>query len=125
MSQIKFTKEHEWVILEQNTAVVGITNHAQEQLGDVVFVELPQVGETIVKDKQMAVVESVKAASEVYAPLSGKIIEVNSALATSPELVNNSPEKDGWFIKITPENIQEFDTLMTKEEYDNFIKEIF
>ena len=125
MSQIKFTKEHEWVILEQNTAVIGITNHAQEQLGDVVFVELPQVGETIVKDKQMAVVESVKAASEVYAPLSGKIIEVNSALATSPELVNNSPEKDGWFIKITPENIQEFDTLMTKEEYDNFIKEIF
>lgn len=125
MSQIKFTKEHEWVILEQNTAVVGITNHAQEQLGDVVFVELPQVGETIVKDKQMAVVESVKAASEVYAPLSGKIIEVNSALATSPELVNNSPEKDGWFVKITPENIQEFDTLMTKEEYDNFIKEIF
>ncbi len=125
MSQIKFTKEHEWVILEQNTAVIGITNHAQEQLGDVVFVELPQVGETIVKDKQMAVVESVKAASEVYAPLSGKIIEVNSSLATSPELVNNSPEKDGWFIKITPENIQEFDTLMTKEEYDNFIKEIF
>ena len=125
MSQIKFTKEHEWVILEQNTAVVGITNHAQEQLGDVVFVELPQVGETIVKDKQMAVVESVKAASEVYAPLSGKIIEVNSALATSPELVNNSPEKDGWFVKINPENIQEFDTLMTKEEYDNFIKEIF
>ena len=125
MSQIKFTKEHEWVILEQNTAVVGITNHAQEQLGDVVFVELPQVGETIVKDKQMAVVESVKAASEVYAPLSGKIIEVNSSLATSPELVNNSPEKDGWFVKITPENIQEFDTLMTKEEYDNFIKEIF
>lgn len=125
MSQIKFTKEHEWVILEQNTAVIGITNHAQEQLGDVVFVELPQVGETIVKDKQMAVVESVKAASEVYAPLSGKIIEVNSALATSPELVNNSPEKDGWFVKINPENIQEFDTLMTKEEYDNFIKEIF
>ncbi|MBR7158954.1 MAG: glycine cleavage system protein GcvH [Alphaproteobacteria bacterium] len=123
MSEKRFTKEHEWVELDGNTAVIGITDHAQEQLGDVVFVELPALSAVVEKDKQMAVVESVKAASEVYAPLSGTVIELNAALSASPELVNSAPEGEGWFVKITPSNPDEFASLMTKEEYDTFVKE--
>ncbi len=123
MAEIRFTKEHEWVRLDGNTAVIGITDHAQEQLGDVVFVELPALSAVVEKDKQMAVVESVKAASEVYAPVSGTVTEINPELSAKPELVNTAPEAEGWFVKVNPSNPDEFASLMTKEEYDNFVKE--
>lgn len=123
MAEMRFTKEHEWALVEGDIATVGITNHAQEQLGDVVFVELPEVGKVLKKDEQFAVVESVKAASEVYAPLSGEVLELNADLAGAPDLVNVSAEDKGWFVKIKLENLDEFETLMNKQEYEAFVKE--
>ena len=123
MAEMRFTKEHEWALVEGDIATVGITNHAQEQLGDVVFVELPEVGKVLKKDEQFAVVESVKAASEVYAPLSGEVLELNADLAGAPDLVNVSAEDKGWFVKIKLKNLDEFETLMNKQEYEAFVKE--
>lgn len=123
MSEIRFTKEHEWALLDGDVALVGITDYAQAQLGDVVFVELPSVGQVIKKDEQFAVVESVKAASEVYAPLSGEVLELNSELSDAPDLVNTSAEDKGWFARIKLSNLDEFATLMDKDEYDAFVKE--
>ena len=115
-----FTDEHEWIDLEGDLATVGVTDYAQGQLGDIVFVELPQVGTMIEKGKDAAVVESVKAASDVYAPISGEVVEANSALEDDPALVNTSPEEDGWFFKMTVADKAELDGLMDAAAYKSF-----
>ena len=115
-----FTDEHESIDVEGDTATVGITDYAQGQLGDIVFVELPDVGSVIEKGKDAAVVESVKAASDVYAPISGEIMETNDALEDDPALVNTAPEEDGWFFKMTIGDKSEFDGLMDLAAYKSF-----
>ena len=115
-----FTDEHEWIDLEGDTATVGITDFAQGQLGDIVFVELPEVGTMVEKGKDAAVVESVKAASDVYAPLSGEVVEVNDGLEEDPALVNSSPEEDGWFFKMTVSDKAELEGLMDDKAYKSF-----
>ncbi len=122
MSDLKYSKEHEWVRVDGEIAVVGISDYAQAQLGDVVFVELPEIGKQVVKDGEAAVVESVKAASEVYAPASGEVVEVNAALGDEPELVNGAPTGDGWFFKIRLGNPSELDGLMDEAAYLEFVK---
>ena len=117
-----FTEEHEWIDVEGDTATVGITDYAQEQLGDIVFVELPDVGAMVDKGKDAAVVESVKAASDVYAPISGEVTEANSALEDDPALVNSSPEEDGWFFKLTIGDKSEFEGLMDAKAYAAFVE---
>lgn len=114
----KFTKDHEWVSVDGDVATVGITTFAAEALGDVVFVELPDVGATFAQGADMAVVESVKAASDVYAPISGEITEVNSALEDAPETVNEAPEAGGWFCKMKVGDVSQLDGLMDKAAYD-------
>ena len=123
MSKIRYTKEHEWVRLEGRTATVGISQFAQEQLGDVVFVELPDIGKTLAKGDEAAVVESVKAASEIYAPMSGKVIEVNEGLDGDPGKVNADAEGEGWFLKLRVADDSEFDELMDEVEYKEFLEE--
>ncbi len=120
MSDVRFTKEHEWVRLEGDVAVIGITHFAQEQLGDVVYVELPELGRTVEMGKDMAVVESVKAASEVYAPISGEVIAVNADLTTSPATVNEDAQGKGWFTKLKIANKAELDGLMNEAQYKAF-----
>ena len=115
-----FTDEHEWIDLEGETATVGITDFAQGQLGDIVFVELPDVGTMVEKGKDAAVVESVKAASDVYAPLSGEVVEVNEGLEEDPALVNSSPEENGWFFKMTVSDKSELEGLMDDKAYKSF-----
>ena len=115
-----FTDEHEWIDVEGETATVGITDYAQGQLGDIVFVELPDVGTVIDEGKDAAVVESVKAASDVYAPISGEVMETNAALEDDPALVNTSPEEDGWFFKMTIGDTSQFDGLMDEAAYKSF-----
>jgi glycine cleavage system H protein len=122
MMSVKYTKEHEWVRVEGDTATVGISAYAAEKLGDVVYVELPPEGMVVEKDKEMAVVESAKAASDVYAPLSGVIAAQNDNLDTKPEIVSESPEGDGWFVKIRLSNARELDDLMTEAQYADFVK---
>ncbi len=116
-STVKFTADHEWVQITGNLARVGITQYAQEQLGDVVFVELPAVGATFAQGKEAAVVESVKAASDIYAPLSGTVAAVNDGLPDNPSLVNTDPQGDGWFFEITLSNPSELDGLMDETAY--------
>ncbi len=118
---VKFSKDHEWVSLAGDIATIGITNHAQEQLGDVVFVELPAVGKKVSKGGDAAVVESVKAASEVYAPVTGEVVEVNKELEGDPSLVNRGAEGDGWFMKVKISNPAELSELMDKAAYDKFV----
>ena len=122
-SDLKFLDSHEWIKEDENTVIVGISDHAQSELGEVVFVELPAVGDEFVSGDEAAVVESVKAASEVYTPISGEVIEVNEALEESPELVNTSPYEDGWFfkLKVSDENLGSIDSLMTTEEYSSML----
>ena len=122
-SDLKFLDSHEWVKVDDNTVIVGISDHAQNELGEVVFVELPAIGDEFVSGDEAAVVESVKAASEVYTPLSGEVIEVNEALEENPELVNTSPYEDGWFfkLKVSDENLASIDSLMTAEEYSSML----
>ena len=122
-SDLKFLDSHEWVKVDDNTVIVGISDHAQNELGEVVFVELPTIGDEFVSGDEAAVVESVKAASEVYTPLSGEVIEVNEALEENPELVNTSPYEDGWFfkLKVSDENLGSTDGLMTAEEYSSML----
>lgn len=117
----RYSKDHEWVRLDGAIATVGITEHAQEQLGDVVFVELPEPGTVVRAHDKLAVVESVKAASEVYAPVSGKVVEVNAGLVDEPALVNQSAEDRGWFAKLEPSDPAELDRLMDKAAYDAFL----
>jgi len=123
MSGLKFTEDHEWIRIEGNTGTVGISSHAQEQLGDVVFVELPDIGKTVNKGDEMAVVESVKAASEVYAPVGGKVTEINTRLVDEPGLVNASPTGDGWFVKLDLADASEADALMDEDAYAKFAEE--
>lgn len=115
-----FTDEHEWIDVDGDTATVGITDYAQGQLGDIVFVELPQVGSDVAKGKDAAVVESVKAASDVYAPITGEVTEANGALEDDPALVNSSPEDEGWFFKLTISDKSELDGLMDAAAYKSF-----
>ena len=122
MSQLKFSKEHEWVRVDGDVATVGITDYAQGQLGDVVYVELPEVGRQIVQDKEAATVESVKAASEVFAPISGEVVEVNAALADAPATVNEAPTGDGWFFKLKIKNPKELDGLMDEAAYKKYVE---
>jgi glycine cleavage system H protein len=121
MSDIKISEDHEWVSLDGDTATVGITDFAQKALGDVVFVELPEVGANVAKGDEVAVVESVKAASEIYAPVSGEITEVNSALEDAPDKINQSPLDDGWLFKIRLGSAGELDELMDEEAYASFV----
>lgn len=116
-----FTEEHEWVEVEGDTATIGITDYAQEQLGDIVFVEVPAAGTSLAKGKEAAVVESVKAASDVFAPVSGTVTEGNAALADDPALVNAAPETDGWFFKLTIADKGELDGLMDEAKYRDFV----
>jgi glycine cleavage system H protein len=118
---VKYTDEHEWIRVDGDVATVGITAYAAEQLGDVVFVELPEVGKTVEKGGDAAVVESVKAASEVYAPVSGEVVAVNEALTDAPQTVNESAEGDGWFIKIRLSDTSELDGLMDADAYKAFV----
>nr|WP_119680221.1 glycine cleavage system protein GcvH [Indioceanicola profundi] len=119
---IKFSKDHEWIKVEGDTATVGITEYAQSQLGDVVFVEVPEAGKRLSQGKDAAVVESVKAASEVYAPVDGTVVEGNQALADDPSLVNTAPETDGWFFKMTLSNPSQLDALMDEAAYKSYIE---
>jgi len=118
---IYFTKEHEWVRVEGDTATVGISNHAQEALGDIVFAEVPEAGKQLSKGAEAAVVESVKAASDVYAPVSGEVTEGNSAVADDPALVNSDPEGAGWFFKLKLSDPGELDGLMDEAAYRDFV----
>lgn len=118
---IRFSKDHEWIRLDGDVATVGITDYAQSQLGDVVFVELPDAGRTLAQGGEAAVVESVKAASEVYSPASGKVTESNSAIADDPSLINKDPMGAAWFYKMTLANKSELDQLMTEGDYKAFL----
>ena len=120
---LRFTKDHEWVRLDGDLAIVGITDYAQSQLGDVVYVELPEIGRRVEKGKEAAVVESVKAASEVYAPVSGEIAEVNDALAADPAKVNSDPMGEGWFLKLRLADPTELDGLLDEDAYQRFVEE--
>jgi glycine cleavage system H protein len=122
MSTVKFTKEHEWVKIEGDTATIGISEYAQSQLGDVVFVELPAKGKQLQQFKEAAVVESVKAASDVYSPMSGEVIGFNDKLPGNPGLINQSPLGDGWFFKIKIANQNEIGNLMSEDEYKKYIQ---
>ena len=123
MSEKKFSKKHEWVLLEGDVATVGITKHATELLGDIVFAEVPDVGKSVEKESQAAVVESTKAASDVYSPISGEITEGNKNIVEDPSSINTDPEGASWFFKLKIKDKGEFDSLMSKEEYDKFCKE--
>jgi len=123
MSDVKFSKEHEWIKLEGELATVGITKNAAEMLGDIVFVELPEKGSNVEKDGTAGVVESTKAASDVYTPVSGEITDVNQSIVDDPSKINADPEGDAWFFKLKMKDKKEMDSLMNKEEYDKFSKE--
>lgn len=123
MSDVKYSKEHEWIAVDGDVATIGITQHAAEQLGDLVFVELPAIGKTVAPGDEAAVVESVKAASEVYAPLSGEVVEVNSVLEGEPGKVNEAPEGEGWFLKLKLSSPSELDGLMDEAGYKAFVEE--
>ena len=122
MGEKKFTKDHEWIEINDNIGTVGITNNAQEQLGDVVFFELPELNKKIKGGEQVGVVESVKAASELYSPVTGEIIEINEELKNNPGLVNSDPENKAWFMKIKLENPNELNELMDVKQYEEMIK---
>ncbi len=122
MSEVKYTQAHEWIRVDGEVGVVGITDYAQDQLGDVVYVELPEVGRRVDKGAEAAVVESVKAASEVCAPVSGEVVEVNQALTDDPSLVNSAAEGDGWFLKIKLADAGELDRLMDQAAYRKFVE---
>ncbi len=118
---LKYSKEHEWVATEESVATIGITDHAQEQLGEIVYIELPAVGEKVSKDDPFGVVESVKAVSDIYAPVSGTVVEVNEDLPESPEVVNEDPYGDGWLIKVKVSDPADFEDLMDNDEYTELV----
>ena len=120
---IKFTKQHEWVVIRDGIAIIGISDFAQSQLGDIVSIELPKVGSRFKQTQAMAIVDSVKASSDIFCPLSGEVSEVNENLSEHPELINQSPYESGWIVKIRPSNPSDFDSLMTKQEYEGFVGE--
>ena len=121
---LKFLSSHEWARVESDgTITIGISDHAQDLLGDIVFVELPEVGQTLDAETDAAIVESVKAASDVYSPLSGEVMEVNSLLEDQPEIINTSPYEDGWFYKLTPSDLSELDNLLSPEDYSDICED--
>ena len=122
MSELNFTEQHEWVRLDGDVATIGISGYASEQLGDVVYVELPEMGRQLEQSGELAVVESVKAASEVYAPISGEVVEVNTALEDDPAIVNGSPTGDGWIVKLKIKDGEELGDLMDQEAYDTYLE---
>jgi glycine cleavage system H protein len=124
MANLRFTNDHEWIRVEGDTAVIGITDYAQQQLGDVVFVELPDVGRMLERGKDAAVVESVKAASEVYAPIDGEVIEINTLLLDQPDTVNSDPQGQGWFFKVKLGDTAQLDALLDETGYNNMIQEL-
>jgi glycine cleavage system H protein len=125
IEEIRFTKEHEWIIIKEGgLAVMGISDFAQGQLGDIVSIELPKVGSIFRNMQTMAIIDSVKASSDIYCALSGEVVEVNEELLEHPELINQSPYELGWIVKMKPSNIEEFNSLMTNEQYNEFIGEI-
>jgi glycine cleavage system H protein len=121
--ELKYSKEHEWVSVDGKIATVGITEYAQEELGDIVYVELPEVGEKLIKDDPFGAVESVKAVSDVYAPVSGTVLEVNDALPDSPETINEDAYGDGWMVRVEMTDMDDLKDLMTAEEYAEFIEQ--
>ena len=123
MSDVKYSKEHEWIILEGDEATIGITKHATEMLGDIVFTELPEKGSNVEKDSTAGVVESTKAASDVYTPVSGEVIDINQTIVDDPSKINEDPEGSAWFFKLKLKDKSEMDSLMNKEDYDKFAKE--
>ena len=123
MSDKKYSKKHEWVELDGDIATIGITKHATEQLGDIVFTEVPDAGKAFEAGGEAAVVESVKAASDVYSPISGEVTENNQAIVSDPSLVNQDPEGNGWFFKVKVTHEDQINELMTKDEYDKFLTE--
>ena len=123
MSEKKFSKKHEWISIEGDIATVGITKHATELLGDIVFVEVPESGKTVEKDGQTAVVESTKAASDVYSPISGEVIEGNKLIVDNPVSVNTDPEGASWFFKLKVKDKSELDSLMSQADYEKFVEE--
>ncbi len=124
MAGTRYTKDHEWIRIDGDVGVVGITTYAQSQLGDVVYVELPAVGKRVEKGAEAAVVESVKAASEVYAPVAGEVVEVNGALEGAPATVNDDAEGNGWFLKLKVADASELDELMSEQEYKQYLETI-
>ena len=123
MSDVKYSKEHEWIKLEGDIATIGITKHATEMLGDIVFTELPDKGTSVEKDGTAGVVESTKAASDVYTPISGEVLDTNQSIVDDPSKINSDPEGDGWFFKLKIKDPDEMSTLMNRDEYDKFAKE--
>ena len=119
---LKYTKEHEWILLEQKTATIGITDYAQSQLGDIVFVELPDLDDEVKQDGTFGVIEAVKTVADLFAPVSGKVIEINLDLEDSPDLINSDPYRAGWIIKTQIENNDEIAALMSSSEYQEYIK---
>ncbi len=123
MSEVKYSKEHEWIKLDGEEATIGITKHATEMLGDIVFTELPEKGSNVDKDGTAGVVESTKAASDVYTPVSGEVIDTNQMIVDDPSKINEDPEESAWFFKLKIKDKSEMDSLMSKEEYEKFAKE--
>ena len=123
MSEVKFSKDHEWIKLEEEVATIGITKHATEMLGDIVFVELPEKGLTVEKDGTAGVVESTKAASDVYTPVSGEVIDINQAIVDDPSTINSDPEGNAWFFKLKVKDKSEMNSLMNEDDYAKFAKE--
>ena len=123
MKDKKYSKDHEWVFIENNIATVGITDHAQESLGDIVFVELPEIGKDVLSGNEVSVIESVKAASDIFTPIDGKIIETNNKLNDDASIINKDPENEGWIFKIEISNSKNLDDLMNLEQYNEFLKQ--
>jgi glycine cleavage system H protein len=123
MSALRYTRDHEWVRIDGDLVVVGISDYAQSQLGDVVYVELPEIGRRVEQGKEAAVVESVKAASEVYAPVSGEVAAINELITADPAKVNADPMGEGWFLKLRPDDPKDLDALMEEEAYERFVAE--
>ena len=121
MAEKRYTKEHEWVEIEGDTATVGITNHAQESLGDIVFIDLPTIGKEVKSNEELCVIESVKAASDIYAPIDGEVIEINNNLSDDASIVNQDPENTGWIFKMKISNPDQYSNLMTLDEYLAFL----
>jgi len=121
-NELKYTKEHEWVVIDNNVATIGITDHAQGQLGDIVFVELPELESNINQDDTFGVVEAVKTVADLFAPVSGKIVEINNELEESPDLINSDPYGSGWIIKVSVDSLNEYNNLLSNEDYKEFIE---
>lgn len=122
LSQYRFSKEHEWVRLEGNVATVGITDHAVSELGDIVFVELPKVGDLFAKDAELGTIESVKTVSSIYNPIEGTVLEVNESLSAEPNLINDSPYEKGWMVRLEVKDLVSVSELMTEQEYQDYLK---